>query len=101
MKKRPREVGMAPCARTVAWYKLMETIPIGFAERQPIAHLDGHAGLAHRTAFTPSLLALVGGEAREEILEVAITRIRPVELEVAAAQQAATFEQLRFGFSGE
>ena len=79
----------------------MEAIPIGFVERQPIAHLDGHAGLAHRAAFAPNLLALVGGEAREKILEVAIARIRPMELEAAAVQQAVAFEQLGFGFGGK
>ena len=64
-------------------------------------HLDGDAGLVYRAAFAPNLLAFVGGETREKILEVAIARIRPVELETAAVQQAVVFEQLDFGFGGK
>jgi hypothetical protein len=48
--------------------------------------LEGYALFADTTAFAPCLLALLGGKARQEIIEVAVAAVVPLEVTVVAGQ---------------
>ena len=55
---------------------------------------ERYAGLHDPPAFAPDILALAGRHAGEEIIEVTVCTIMPVELYVMAYHQAVLPQQL-------
>src|ERR1700738_3604799 len=53
------------------------------------ARLEAHAGIRDAAALATRLLALLGGEGAQIVIEARVTAIGPVKLAVAAQQPAA------------
>jgi hypothetical protein len=51
------------------------------------------AGLRHPSSFSPELLALIGSETAEKILEVAVAVVAPEETDIVPAQETSVFER--------
>jgi hypothetical protein len=66
-----------------------------------MAGLDAQAGLGDGAALALELLALLRGEAVEEVGEVAVAAVQPVELHAAAQEQAGVLQQLTFRLAHE
>jgi hypothetical protein len=66
-----------------------------------VARFDAQAGLGDGAALALELLAFLRGEAVEEVGEVAVAAVQPVELHAAAQQQAGVLQRLTFRLAHE
>ncbi len=62
------------------------------ADIVPETRFEMDAGFLHATPLAARLLAFVGGESREVLLEVAVVLIGPVKLAVTPQQPAGRLE---------
>ena len=91
--ERAREIGPAPFARSGLHVELEERVPDAFGEVGAGQPVDVMPVASASRAFAPDGLALARGQRGEEIVEVVIAGILPMELPVGALQIAALAEQ--------
>ncbi len=77
--------------------KVVHRIEQGFADIVAIAGFKVDAGFQHPASFAAGLLAFLGGEGPQVLLEVGKTLVGPVELAVATQQPAGVFKCLAVG----
>ncbi len=66
-----------------------------------MTRFDAQAGVGHRAPLALQLLALLGREGSQEVGEVAVAAIEPVELHAAPQEQPGGFERRAVGLAHE
>ena len=78
-----------------------EEVPILARRFTPCEAREAHARIGHAPAFLADLLALVVGEGAEELLEVPVAGIAPMELHAGALEHSAGPQCRRIAFCGK